>query len=358
MDDLSNIFDEAERYLRAALSRWQKQLPDMYEDAFQEGMIQCWRDVEAGETIKLKILRRASMSANKFFHRNGEYYFGKPRKSRDGLRTNAKTVEKIQVYLTEVMPLRDNVWPTPIEVSNAIGIPYSAASKILKDIREGRVDHMVYREDGRMDWDYYKTFSVETLGSTNEEGNASRHWTDDMRFAASFEDDTASSMDMESLLRQLNTKHRSVLYMYLYQGMSANEIGKHYGHTTNLSAKGARHISNAVNQARMIVHPYEGECTNGHARDTSNTKVSKREDGVYFRTCTICKVSNAEKTNAKQKATGFKTGRKEKAYCPQNHLKDVRDSRGALRCSKCRSKAQRDYTARQRENLRARNEGS
>lgn len=344
MDDLSNIFEECEKYLRTALYRWKQQLPEMYEDAFQEGMIQCWRDVEAGETIKLKILRRASMAGNKFCHRNGEYYFGKPRKSRDGLRTNTKAVEKVQVYLEETKGIREGVWPQPKEVSEALGIAHSSAQKILKDIKEGRIDHMVYREDGRMDWNFYKTISVELMNTTSNADTQIRHWTEDSRIpSVNWEDEAVSEMDMELLMKKLNEKHRTVLYMYFYQGYSASAVAEYFGHTTNMSTKGDRHIKNAINQARLILTPYEGVCLKGHPRTEDNTHVRTRSDGVWYRVCITCKQGTGKKTAEKQKREGFRTGRKEKLECPKGHIKDTRDSRGSLRCSQCRKEAQKRY---------------
>jgi len=363
-EDLSNIFKECEAYLRTALARWRVQLPDLYDDAFQEGMIQCWRDVEAGvdggETTRLKILRRAAMSANKFVHRNGEYYFGKPRKSRDGLRTNQKTVEKVKIYLEETKGIRQGVWPKPKEVSEALGVKSNSVQKILKDIKEGRVDHMVYREDGRYDWNYYKTMSVEMLSASNDEDKEMRHWTDDPRMPSfSFEDALASDLNMEELLMKLAPKHRTVLYMYFYQGHSAKSIGEWAGHTTNVSTKGARHINSAINQASIILNPYEGACKAGHERREGVTKVMRREyDGIWIRQCLTCQSLSGSATVEKQKKTGFKTGRKERTHCPKGHKKDVRDSRGSLRCSQCRAQAQREYSARKRAEWKAQHEGS
>lgn len=348
MEDLSNVFEECEKYLRTALSRWRKQLPELYEDAFQEGMIQCWRDVEAGITPKLKILRRASMHANGFMHRNGEYYFGKPKKSRDGLRTNAAAVEKVKVYLNETRGIRNGIWPGPMEVSKALGINHSSTQKILTDIREGRIDHMVYREDGRMDWDFYKTMSVEVLNTTSDTDKELRHWTDDVRFAETFEDIIVSDMDMERILKQLTEKHRTVLYMYFYQGYTPVAIGEHFGHRTNVSTKGHRHVRNAIHQASILVHPYQGKCERNHARTEINTLIKCRRDGNWFRMCQTCKTEDGHKTVVKQRTTGFRTGRKERPYCPKGHKKDVRDSRGALRCRQCRAEAQKAYTARKR----------
>lgn len=343
-EDMSNIFTECEAYLRTALARWRKQLPELYEDAFQEGMIQCWRDVEAGVSPKLKVLRRASMSANKFCHRNGEYYFGKPRKSRDGLRSNQKTVDKVQVYLEETKGIRDGVWPQPKEVADALGIARSSAQKILKDIKEGRIDHMVYQEDGRYDWNHYSQVSVEVLSVNASDGGEVRHWSDDKRIPSeTFEDELVGNLDMELLLNKLSDRHKTVLYMYFYEGYSVIDIGRHFGFTTNISTKGDRQLKNAISQARMILAPYSGECGAGHPRTADNTHVKQRVDGVWYRVCTTCKKGAMEKAHETVKREGIKTGRKEKLICPKGHTKDRRDSRGSLRCSQCRKDAQKRY---------------
>lgn len=353
MDDLSNIYEEADRYLHIALAKWKTHLPELWEDAYQEGMIQVWRDLEAGvdggETTKLKILRRASMVANKFFHRNGEYFFGKPKKSRDALTSHQGTLEKVKVYLAEVMPLRNHVYPTGREVADALGINIGSAGKALKRIREGNVDHMVYREDGRMDWDYYSTMSIESLhGESSQGDDVNRSWTDNPKVShlqTAFEDDAISHVWLVELLNKLSDRHRQVLYLTLFEGYTCGDIGRFFHKDEYASVKGDRMVKSAYNQVRVLIAPYEGACAAGHERTPETCHVTQRADGVYVRVCQTCRSENGTKTVEAIRAKKHTTGRKEKLYCPKNHRKDKRDSQGRLRCSKCRAAAQKAYVA-------------
>lgn len=335
MDDLSNIFEEADKYLYKALFRWKALHPELWEDARQEGMIQVWRDVEAGETVKLKILRRASMVANKYVNRNGEYSFGKPKKSRDGLKSKRSTYEKVQAYLDEVMPVLGH-WPTAKQVSDHTGLGYGNTQRILKAIREGRVDHMVYREDGRKDWDFYKTFSVETLGNPNAANN-NFHWSDQLRFGESFEDDLISDMDFDRLVSQLNEHHREVLRLYFVECYTAVDLKNHYG--LNSSAQASRHINAAINQARMLINPYTGECAAHHPRSPETTVITIREDGVRVRTCRACQGRRSAGGGAKKPVRpGAKIGRPSTKDCPNGHgPKTYQDSKGTMRCHTCKN---------------------
>lgn len=343
MDDLSNIYEEADRFVYKACFRYKPHHPELWEDGMQEGMIQVWRDLEAGETVKLKILRRAALAANRFFQRNGEYFFGKERKSREGLITSSSgraAQEKVQAYLDEVLPVRGNVWPTNTEIAKATGLSRPTVVKIAKRIKEGRVDHMVYREDGRRDWDFYKTVSVEELGRTSNifADNFNRHWSDDTRMpSVEFEDDLMAHHGFLDIVSQVNDHHKEVLYLYFVEGLSANEIAKHFGLAS--SAIASRHIQGAINQARFVVDPYQGECAAHHQRTPENTVVSRRKDGTLSRTCRACQGRRSAQGGAKKPVKpGAKIGRPTTTDCPHGHgPKTYQDSRGTMRCHTCKN---------------------
>ncbi len=346
--DMSNIYEEAERYLKSSLARWMPHLPQLWEDAYQEGMIQVWRDVEAGVSPKLKILRRAAMSAEKFFHRNGEYFFGKPRKSREGISRSSTTREKIEVFLEEYMPVHNWVYPTSAVVANAVGIRPENAAQHLKRIREGRTDHMKYRENGRMDWDYYSTVSVEVMNTGEGESFSNRHWTDNARLSSvhtQFEDELVSNLNVVELLKTLNPPHRDILYKVFYEGYTPTDVARSQGTQNNPNSIGGKTYNAALSQLRMLINPYEGECSQGHKRSAETSEVKKRVDGFYVRICTVCrKNGGGDKSLLAKKPMG----RKVKTHCPQGHLKDQVDSHGRYRCSTCRAEAQRRYTAKKR----------
>lgn len=348
-DDMSNIYGEAERFLKSTLGRWRSQLPELWEDAYQEGMIQVWRDVEAGVSPKLKILRRATMASERFLHRNGENFFGRQRKSREGISRNSGTREKVEIFLEEYMPVHGWVYPASKVVAEAIGITRENASQHLKNIREGRGDHMVYRADGRMDWNYYKTHSIETLmTSTSSSGTSNRHWSDSSeveRFQFSWEADLIADVDVLEMLKKLTPAHQEILYLHLFEGYTATEVARLNGVEKNPNSIGGKTLRAALNQIRMLIAPYEGECSVGHKRSPETSVVKKRVDGFYIRICTVCrKNGGGDKSLVAKKPMG----RKIKTHCPKGHLKDQVDSHGRFRCSQCRAEAQRRYTAKKR----------
>lgn len=353
MDDLSNIFEEADRYLHTTLGKWRAHLPELWEDAYQEGMIQVWRDVESGvdggETTKLKILRRAKQRANGFFHRNGEYFYGKPPKSRDGIRRNGESLEKVQVFLEEYLPVHDWVYPTAKHVADCIGLTPNQAEVALRNIKTGNIDHMKYRDDGRKDWDYYSEMSVELLGSAGDDPSSNRSWTDapDVQgYAVSFEDELVANHSVIDLIKKLQPNHQKVLYYYLYEGYTPTDIARMNGTIVNANAIGNKTFKSAISQLQMLMDPYHGECTAGHKRTLETSVVKKREDGYYIRMCSVCRTNaGGVKIPAKHK----KSGRPTKTVCPKGHQKDQVDSHGRLRCSKCRAEAQRRYTQKRRD---------
>lgn len=349
MEDLSNIYTEAEAYLKRALRKYNNHLPELIEDAIQEGIIQVWRDMEAGVTPKLKILRRAGLAANKFINRNGEYFFGKPRTSREGITANGTTTQKIKIFLDEYLPVHNWVYPSAIEVAKATGVSRTSVTAILKNIREGRIDHMVYRtaNDGsnRKDWDYYNTVSVNSLKNSD---STTDDWTDNpqvTKYSASWEDNLLSDINLIEVIKKLHPDHQRVLYMYLYEGYTPTEIARESGTVAHPNSVGRKYFQAALGQVHMLIDPYYGECTKGHKRTPETSVVKKRTDGYYFRTCLVCcKNGGGDKSRRARK----KMGRPISPICPQGHTKDKIDSHGNLRCSKCRAEAQKRYTERKK----------
>lgn len=300
-DDLSNIFNEAEKYLKTSLKRYQNHLPELMDDAIQEGMIQVWRDVEQGGRDKIHILRRAKMKSETFFKRQGEFFFGKAPASRDGLRPNNSAINKVQVFLEEYLPVHNNVWPTGAEVSRAIGLTQNSAVRALKAIREGRVDHMKYYENGRKDWDYYSTISVELLNTNTGNESNEVNWTNNPKLKelrTEFEDDLLGDMNLIDLLNKLPDRSREALYLYLYVGYIPKDLGEHFGFTAgHVSSQGGRVLDTALKQVRVLLNPYEGECASGHQRSAETTDVIRRKDGAYYRACIVCQQAKAAKTH-------------------------------------------------------------
>lgn len=303
-------YTEVEKYLAVSLSRFRIMLPDLWEDALQEGLIQAWRDVEAGVEPKLKVLRRAKLKAKSYFNRNGEHSFGKPKVSRAGLRRDSTVIDKVTTYLDEFVPVYDRV-PQGTEVAKALGISPASASLALKNIREGRIDHMKYREDGRKDWDHYKVVSLQAFDGSGDAGvgiygarNSNTGWEENQIItphidSPSFEESSVAYMDVISVMKKLAPHHQEVLYLHLFQGYNTGDIGRHLGYTKNISQLGNKAILNAVNQARIALDPYFGKCSAGHTRSEENTLVKLKETGIYNRYCQTCNKAKAAKTNGK-----------------------------------------------------------
>lgn len=339
-----SIYEEARKYLTTVLAKWRQHLPELYDDAFQEGMIQVWRDVESDVQPKLKLLRRAAICAEKFIHRNGEYSFGKPRKSRDGIRRHAATLEKVQVYLEEYLPVHNWVYPTISECSQALGITSSQAGNALKKIREGRIDHMVYREDGRKDWDYYKTISVELLNQDGDDGpSGNRSWTDNPILAGVqevWEDDVIAEQDFLALLNKLAPEYREVLYLHCAHQYNRGDIGRHIGTYSDavVSQAGTKRLNSAINQARMALGVYQGQCRAKHKRSPETSEILTRSGGSYYYKCRICTREFVPPPPAK---VASKVG----DPCGNGHTKD-KTVNGYARCSACLRERQAEYRKR------------
>jgi len=322
-------------------------MPDLWDDALQEGMIQAWRDVEAGIEPKLKVLRRASMHAQGFFQRNGEYFFGKPKKSRDGLRHNSATLDKVQTYLEEFMPVHRR-FPTGVETSNALGIKQSAATMALRHIREGRIDHMKYHNtyiDGarRKDFSYYSSVSIQTLEGTE---SANRTWEDNPLVPLQlndFETDSISYMDLITALKKLAPDYQTTLYLYLFEQYNSGDIGRHWqGRLDTASQRGTKRIDSALNQMRMVLGIYDGKCNKGHNRNEDNSEIVQFKDGTYYYYCKICK--------NRPSGPGNKGPVKDTigSPCGNGHTKDKINNKGYARCSVCMKLAQREYRERKK----------
>ncbi len=106
-------------------------------------------------------------------------------------------------------------------------------------------------------------------------------------------------VDMVATMKKLAPHHQEILYLHLFEGYNTGDIGRHLGHTRNISQLGNKAIQNAVNQARIAMDPYFGSCTKGHDRTEENTLVKLREDGIYTRYCQTCNRAKAAKTNGK-----------------------------------------------------------
>jgi hypothetical protein len=160
---------------------------------------------------------------------------------------------------------------------------------------------MVYYKNGRKDWDYYSTVSVELL-----KNEANDSWTDNPkldRLRTSWEDGLAGHLDFIDLLNKLNDRNREILYLTMFEGYKPKDIGVYYGFTRgSISSQGARLIDTAVGQAAILINPYEGECKSGHERTPTSVKVVHRKDGVYVRSCLICQKANSYKAHAAIKA--------------------------------------------------------
>lgn len=298
-------FTEVEKYLTVSLSRYQIMLPELWDDALQEGMIQAWRDVQDGVGPKLKVLRRAKLCARRYFNKQGQQSFGKPKTSRDGLRRDSTTINKVMTYLDEFTPVHDRM-PTGKEVSQALGISHSSATLALKNIREGRIDHMKYHdcEDGsrRKDFDFYSTVSLDSLnGPLSEPESNNKTWEDNADlpfFGDQFESDTIAHIDLINVIKQLAPHHQKTLYLYLFEQYNTGDIGRELGHKKNPSQFGTKAVKNAVNQAMIVMDPYAGKCTAGHKRTEDNTTINQGQDGIFRRYCSSCRKKNADKTNA------------------------------------------------------------
>lgn len=343
--------DEITSYLTVSLSGFRQMHPEMWEDALQEGYIQAWRDVAAGEDIKLKILRKAKLVSQKYFQRAGTNSFGKPHKSREGISWNSTTRDKIQVYLDEVMPVLGR-YPTPLEASKALGLPRRTTQQHLLKIRAGEGDHMKYTEEhgrARTDFNHYRDSYLENFRVKGEESSEASPWENHPSLKLEQDDDfsagSASQLDLIKTLSKLGDKPKEVLTLHLFYGYNTGDIARHLGTSSQLGAKA---LQRALVQLEIVTDPYQGKCGAGHTRTVENIRVSRRDtDGSFTRVCMSCRsqgggIKAPKKTNAK-------IGRPPVADCPKGHgKKEYRDTRGSLRCRVCKNDAQRESARRKK----------
>lgn len=333
-----SIYEEVRRYLLVAMSKYHELTPHLWEDGLQEGMVQAWRDVEAGVEPKLKLLRRSAMASRRYFQRGGETSFGKPAISRTGITSLGSSIEKVQAFLDEFVPVHDRQ-PLAREVAEALGISRSGASTALKRIREGRYDHMKYVQmnngSNRKDYTYYSTVNIEdfTEDKPHKEGQSEDKLNILGRYAESSpEDSVISNQYLMDIFKQLEPHHAEVLYLRFFQSYTTAEIAEHFGRTGNSSGKGVKLLNTALSQFKMLMTPYEGSCTKGHERTPETSYVSKMATGAFRRVCKVC--------------TEGATKEPKSLICPNGHTKDTRRSDGYMICSTCKREQQKEYRER------------
>lgn len=347
--------NEITSYLTVSLSGFRQMHPEMWEDALQEGYIQAWRDVAAGEEIKLKILRKAKLVSQKYFQRAGTNSFGKPHKSREGISWNSTTRDKIQVYLDEVMPVLGR-YPTPLEAAEALGLPRRVTQQHLLKIRSGQGDHMKYGEEyghTRTDFNHYREAYLETFRVQGEEGNESpweNHPSLKLDHGNGFSGDADSKLDLQTMLSKLGDKQKEVLTLHLFYGYNTGDIARHFGVA---SQHGAKAIQRALVQLEIATDPYQGECAAGHKRTPDSIRVNRRStDGSLTRVCMTCRSLTGGPKVAKN--PGSRIGRPPVVDCPKGHgKKDYKDTRGSLRCRTCKNDTQRESAQRKRKDDRS-----
>ncbi len=354
-DDLSNIYEEARKYLWSVAQRTgSSNLPsDLREEAVHEGLIRVWRDLDAGETIKLKILRRAAMRVTYHINNMGETPLGKPKLSGVGATAAHNPIlEKIQVFLEEWMPVHDNIWPTSVEIANGVGISRHSALQYLRRIKSGDLNQGKYyiRPDGSRikDKSHYIPVSVESLLPNDPSGSST--WTDSeqvSKYQETWESSFLDQAEMLAALKELKPIYREVLYRYFYVGDTFTEIGKEKGFK-HPSGQASSLWRKALNQLQTLIAPYHGHCDKGHKRTEETTHIFTRTDGTVVRLCKPC--NNIQKANDKRRTGNTKKVVKHSKpkVCEEHGPMTLVDSRGCLRCHECRKAAQRKYASKKR----------
>ncbi len=363
-DDLSNIYEEAHKYLWTIAERTgSRNIPsDLREEAVQEGMIRVWRDLDNNETIKLKILRRAGLRVRYHINNFGETPLGKPRLSRSGVAPQewGASLEKIQIFLNEYLPVHNNVYPTVNTVVDATGISKNTVSSILRKVKSGETNQGVYytRADGSRvkDRAHYLAVSIEGLFGNTPNGanqNDSTEWTNSNqldKLHVSWESEYLDRNEMLEGLKKLKPQYRELIYRHFYLGDSFVQLGKELGFT-HPSAQASAMIRKGLNQLRNILFPFTGGCNSGHPRTESSTYIYTRSDGAIIRQCIPCHKKNKGADGRYKEHKTLKPVQKSRVKdCAEHGPKKWTDSRGALRCHECKKAAQRRYAAKRKAN--------
>lgn len=330
-------FEAVKRYLRKALDSWWEH--PRFEDAIQEGVIQAWRDVDAGIGPDLKILRRAKLKSRTFLINPDRSATGAPRRSHDGSVTEEgeRKREKVRMYMDEFYAIHDRL-PYQKEIAQAVGVSESTADRIKRDLRDGRFNHAQYEytESGykRLARSYFSEVHLDGLVSEVEKGDASyvKHFDS----GYNLEDEVLGDLGFADVLSSLEPEDREILYLRFYLGWNATEIGKHLGISRQL---GNKRVSRAVNRARRLLspeNPFTGYCAQGHERTESTTRIVTLVDGRTRRACTVCESNNAEKGWSRHpKDPNYVHPARKKTHCQRGHLIDGERKNGTRYCRTC-----------------------
>jgi len=302
--------EKIRRYLITSLASYRGH--SEYDDAFQEGMIRAWRDIEDGNDDFRHVAHRAKLWAVAFISESGQgrrRSTGAPPMSRDGRRDaqGDKTREKIKQCIAEYESVHGEE-PTNKYIVQSTGISSSVVSIQRKKMREGKgVNHAIYNGRDRIDHNAY-TIGPITLENENDIYGS---------VTTSFESDLIADMSFKGLLEDLPSEERQVLYWHYVLGLNAKEIAAMLG-LAGGSSSGMRKIRAAHHAVKVHLFPeeYQEQCVNGHKRTPENTKVFTNVNGTSSKRCMICQEATRKRQAARRKP---RKPREVKTHCKRDH---------------------------------------
>lgn len=193
-----------------------------WEDAYQEGVIRMWKDIEAGNTVFKHVINRADMWARNVMFQNAPQT-GEPRRSHTG-RSSAQGVksrEKIKLFLDEYMQFHDKM-PTNKVISQSTGVHPDNMTEHLRKLREGGGKATFTDDVGRINRAAYSWAPLEIDGELRTE--ATRHL-----ITPGFEDSVVSEEGFWYLIADLPQEDRDIIVKRYYLDWSTADIGRDLG---------------------------------------------------------------------------------------------------------------------------------
>lgn len=322
--------EHVRKYLTTCLVKYRGH--SEYEDAFQEGMIRAWKDIEDGNTEFLHVARRARVWAFNFIQDSAtgrRRATGAHKLTNDGRRSSQGEAsrEKISSFVEQYFELHDKR-PSNVEISQATGLSTSVVSYQLKQLRDGKgINHAIYADhygEQRIDYKAY------TIGHITDEN---RDYLSSLQ-KVTWEEEFIDELDFYRTLEMVDPVHREVLYWHHVEGYNAKEVARLLG-TAGNSTTGIRRIRAAHDAVKAALYPDEyGEvCRNGHLRTRDNTVTSIRTDKQIAKTCLDCKKDKRKRQAGRRKLKANEI-RAQKTHCKNDH--EIRGFKSGRRyCKLC-----------------------
>lgn len=241
---------EVEKTFRKRMMRRYRNQP-LWEDAYQEGLIRAWKDIEEGGREFAHIINRADAWArNVMFDRNTKQT-GEPRRSTFGGRKKKgdETRVKISEYMTEFHASRGRL-PSKTEIATELGLHVSSIAPHLTVMQQGNTATFMKGETTRVDLNAYGFYPLEWQ-NPNVEGDLYSNEVIARITQPSFEDEWLAHEHFFEIISVLDKEDYDLMILRFYYDWTTTEIGESYfGYTTSARQKAHRKVNNVLKKLR------------------------------------------------------------------------------------------------------------